>query len=137
MLGFDHADVASCIDVGDSPVLPNGQRYYPPGFDLRGQNQSARGHWRQFHEARRCISPRRLPTRRRWFLAGSAYYNKPTQEGYSSISRPSPKHATSAVLYSIPGRCGVEIAVETVKRLAASCKTVIGIKRSGWQSRSG
>ena len=35
------------------------------------------------------------------------------------------------VLYSIPGRCGIEIGVETVKRLAAECKNIIGIKEAG------
>jgi 4-hydroxy-tetrahydrodipicolinate synthase len=35
------------------------------------------------------------------------------------------------MLYSIPSRCGVEIAVETVKRLATECKNVIGIKEAG------
>jgi 4-hydroxy-tetrahydrodipicolinate synthase len=35
------------------------------------------------------------------------------------------------MLYSIPGRCGVEIAVDTVKRLAHDCKNVIGIKEAG------
>jgi len=35
------------------------------------------------------------------------------------------------VLYSIPGRCGIEIAVDTVKRLAADCKNIVGIKEAG------
>ena len=42
-------------------------------------------------------------------------------------------HATRLpiVLYSIPGRCGIEIAVETVSRLARECKNIIGIKEAG------
>jgi 4-hydroxy-tetrahydrodipicolinate synthase len=35
------------------------------------------------------------------------------------------------VLYSIPGRCGVEIGVDTVKRLAKECKNIVGIKEAG------
>ena len=35
------------------------------------------------------------------------------------------------VLYSIPGRCGIEIGVDTVKRLAAACKNIVGIKEAG------
>ncbi|HEU5397627.1 MAG TPA: 4-hydroxy-tetrahydrodipicolinate synthase, partial [Verrucomicrobiae bacterium] len=35
------------------------------------------------------------------------------------------------VLYSIPGRCAVEIAVDTVKRLAQDCKNIVGIKEAG------
>src|SRR3974390_1668453 len=52
-------------------------------------------------------------------LQVAPYYNKPTQEGlyqhFKAIA-----HATQLplVLYSIPGRCGIEIGVDTVKRLA-------------------
>ena len=35
------------------------------------------------------------------------------------------------VLYSIPGRCGIEIGVETVRRLAQECKNIVGIKEAG------
>src|SRR5262249_24986650 len=35
------------------------------------------------------------------------------------------------VLYSVPSRCGVEIGVETVKRLADACPGVVGIKEAG------
>jgi 4-hydroxy-tetrahydrodipicolinate synthase len=35
------------------------------------------------------------------------------------------------VLYSIPGRCGIEIAIDTVKRLAGACPTIVGIKEAG------
>ena len=60
------------------------------------------------------------------------YYNKPTQEGlfqhFHAISR-----ATNLplILYSIPGRCGVEIAVETVNRLAHDSVNIVGIKEAG------
>jgi 4-hydroxy-tetrahydrodipicolinate synthase len=35
------------------------------------------------------------------------------------------------ILYSIPGRCGVEIGIDTVKRLAKDCRSVVGIKEAG------
>jgi 4-hydroxy-tetrahydrodipicolinate synthase len=35
------------------------------------------------------------------------------------------------VLYSIPSRCGVEIAVETVRRLAGATPRLVGIKEAG------
>src|SRR5436189_1043830 len=51
-------------------------------------------------------------------LQVAPYYNKPTQEGlfehFKAIAQSS---RLPIVLYSIPSRCGVEIAVETVKRL--------------------
>ncbi len=65
-------------------------------------------------------------------LQVAPYYNKPTQEGlfrhFQAVAR-----ATSLpiVLYSIPGRCGVEIAVETVERLARDRANIVGIKEAG------
>jgi 4-hydroxy-tetrahydrodipicolinate synthase len=60
------------------------------------------------------------------------YYNKPTQEGlYQHFKAIAKATKLPIILYSVPSRCGVEIAVETVKRLAADCKSIIGIKESG------
>ncbi len=65
-------------------------------------------------------------------LQVAPYYNKPTQEGlyqhFKAIARAT---KLPIMLYSIPGRCGVEIAVDTVKRLAADCKNIVGIKEAG------
>ena len=65
-------------------------------------------------------------------LQVSPYYNKPTPEGLFQHFREVARHTRlPIVLYSIPGRCGIEIAVQTVKRLARDCKNVIGIKEAG------
>lgn len=65
-------------------------------------------------------------------LQVAPYYNKPTQEGlyqhFASIARAT---KLPIILYSIPGRCGVEISVETVQRLAQDCPNVVGIKEAG------
>jgi 4-hydroxy-tetrahydrodipicolinate synthase len=65
-------------------------------------------------------------------LQVAPYYNKPTQEGlfqhFREIARST---RLPIVLYSIPGRCGIEIGVDTVKRLAQACKNIIGIKEAG------
>jgi len=65
-------------------------------------------------------------------LQVAPYYNKPTQEGlfqhFRAVARAT---KLPIVLYSIPSRCGVEIGVETVKRLAAECKNIVGIKEAG------
>lgn len=65
-------------------------------------------------------------------LQVAPYYNKPGQEGlfqhFREIARTT---RLPIVLYSIPGRCGVEIGVETVRRLARDCKNVVGIKEAG------
>src|SRR5437868_98007 len=63
-------------------------------------------------------------------LQVAPYYNKPTQESLFQHFREIARNTKlPIVLYSIPGRCGVEIAVDTVKRLARECKNVIGIKQ--------
>jgi 4-hydroxy-tetrahydrodipicolinate synthase len=66
------------------------------------------------------------------FLQVAPYYNKPSQEGvfqhFKTIAKSTNKEL---VLYSIPGRCGIEIAVETVARLAEACPNVKTIKEAG------
>jgi 4-hydroxy-tetrahydrodipicolinate synthase len=65
-------------------------------------------------------------------LQVAPYYNKPTQEGlYQHFKAIAQNTKLPIVLYSIPGRCGIEIAVPTVKRLAADCKNIVGIKEAG------
>ena len=65
-------------------------------------------------------------------LQVAPYYNKPTQEGLFQHFREIARNTKlPLVLYSIPGRCGVEIGVDTVKRLAAACKNIVGIKEAG------
>src|SRR5437016_5771863 len=65
-------------------------------------------------------------------LQVAPYYNKPTQEGlFQHFREVARKTRLPILLYSIPGRCGIEIGVETVKRLARDCKNVVGIKEAG------
>lgn len=65
-------------------------------------------------------------------LQVAPYYNKPTQEGlYQHFREIASATKLPLVLYSIPGRCGVEIAIETVRRLATDCRRVVGIKEAG------
>jgi 4-hydroxy-tetrahydrodipicolinate synthase len=65
-------------------------------------------------------------------LQVAPYYNKPTQEGlfqhFLEISRAS---KLPLILYSVPSRCGVEIGVETVRRLAGATPRLVGIKEAG------
>ncbi|MBR5878077.1 MAG: 4-hydroxy-tetrahydrodipicolinate synthase [Akkermansia sp.] len=60
------------------------------------------------------------------------YYNKPNQEGvYQHFKAIAEATDLPIMLYSIPGRSGIEIAVETVARLAADCPTIVAIKEAG------
>jgi 4-hydroxy-tetrahydrodipicolinate synthase len=64
-------------------------------------------------------------------LLVAPYYNKPSQEGlfrhFASIAE-----ATSLklVLYNIPARCAVDIAADTVVRLAENCGNIVSIKEA-------
>lgn len=60
------------------------------------------------------------------------YYNKPTQAGLVLHFKAIAKAADlPVILYSIPGRCGIEIAVDTVATLAKECPNIVAIKEAG------
>lgn len=65
-------------------------------------------------------------------LQVAPYYNKPSPEGlYQHFKAVAKATKLPLVLYSIPGRCGIEIAVDTVARLAKDCRNIVGIKEAG------
>jgi 4-hydroxy-tetrahydrodipicolinate synthase len=65
-------------------------------------------------------------------LLVAPYYNKPTQEGlfrhYKAIADST---KLPLMLYSIPGRCGIEIGVDTLARLSKECLNIISVKEAG------
>ncbi len=62
------------------------------------------------------------------------YYNKPSQEGvYRHFRAIAENTKLPIMLYSIPGRSGIEIAVPTVAALAKDCPNITAIKEAGGQ----
>ena len=65
-------------------------------------------------------------------LIVAPYYNRPMQEGiylhYKAIAESTNK---PICLYSIPSRCGIEVATETVTRLRKDYKNIVAIKEAG------
>lgn len=65
-------------------------------------------------------------------LVVAPYYNKPSQEGlfrhFSELAETTDK---PIILYSIPGRCGIEISINVVERLRAKYAHVAWIKEAG------
>jgi len=60
------------------------------------------------------------------------YYNKPSQEGLYQHFRAVAEATTLPImLYSIPGRSVIEIAIDTVARLAADCPNIVSVKEAG------
>ena len=66
------------------------------------------------------------------FLLVAPYYNRPTQEGlfqhFAALADITDK---PIMLYSIPGRCGVEISVGVIERLRARYPHVAHVKEAG------
>ncbi len=65
-------------------------------------------------------------------LLVAPYYNKPSQEGlFRHFQAIAAATKLPIVLYSIPGRSGIEIGVDTVRRLAEACPNIRAIKEAG------
>jgi 4-hydroxy-tetrahydrodipicolinate synthase len=65
-------------------------------------------------------------------LLVAPYYNKPSQEGlFRHFKAIADATKLPLILYSIPSRCGIEIGVETVARLAKACPNIVAIKEAG------
>ena len=64
-------------------------------------------------------------------LLVAPYYNKPSQEGlFRHFKTIADATALPIMLYNIPGRCGVDIASDTVARLAKECSNIVTIKEA-------
>jgi 4-hydroxy-tetrahydrodipicolinate synthase len=64
-------------------------------------------------------------------LLVAPYYNKPSQEGlFRHFKTIADAIALPIVLYNIPGRCGVDIAPDTVARLAKASPNIVSIKEA-------
>jgi 4-hydroxy-tetrahydrodipicolinate synthase len=65
-------------------------------------------------------------------LIVAPYYNKPSPEGlYRHFRAIAENTKLPIILYSIPGRCGIEIGVPVVARLAKDCPNIVAIKEAG------
>ncbi len=68
-------------------------------------------------------------------LIVAPYYNKPSPEGlFQHFRAIANSTELPIILYSIPGRCGIEIAVDTVARLANECSNIVALKEAGGAS---
>jgi 4-hydroxy-tetrahydrodipicolinate synthase len=64
-------------------------------------------------------------------LLVAPYYNKPSQEGlFRHFKAIADSTSLPVMLYNIPGRCGVDIAPNTVTRLARECSNIVSIKEA-------
>ena len=63
-------------------------------------------------------------------LVVNPYYNKPTQQGMFEHIERIAEVGLPIVLYNIPSRCGIELAVETVVRMYEQIEQVVAIKEA-------
>lgn len=64
-------------------------------------------------------------------LLVAPYYNKPSQDGlFRHFEAIAQNTSLPIMLYNIPGRCGVDIAADTVERLAGACRNIVSIKEA-------
>jgi len=63
-------------------------------------------------------------------LIVNPYYNKPTQQGMYDHTAALAEIGLPIVLYNIPGRCGVELAAETIVRMYNEIEMVVGVKEA-------
>ncbi len=65
-------------------------------------------------------------------LLVAPYYNRPTQEGlFQHFARIAEVTDKPIMLYSIPGRCGIEISLGVIERLRAKFPHVAHLKEAG------
>jgi 4-hydroxy-tetrahydrodipicolinate synthase len=65
-------------------------------------------------------------------LQVAPYYNKPTPEGlFQHFKAVAQATSLPIMLYSIPGRCGIEIGIDVITRLVEACPNVRAIKEAG------
>lgn len=65
-------------------------------------------------------------------LQVAPYYNKPSAEGlFQHFKAVADSTKCKIILYSVPGRCGIDIPVEVTVRLAAACPNIVSIKEAG------
>lgn len=64
-------------------------------------------------------------------LQVAPYYNRPTQEGlYRHFAAIAEAVDGPHVVYNIPGRCGVEVSVDTLVRLRKACPNIVAVKHA-------
>ena len=65
-------------------------------------------------------------------LQVAPYYNKPTQDGlFQHFKAVAQATKLPIMLYSIPGRCGIEIGIDTMVKLHEACPNICSVKEAG------
>lgn len=64
-------------------------------------------------------------------LVVTPYYNKPSQRGlYEHYHAIASAIDSNIMLYNVPGRCGVELQYDTIRKLVYEHKNIVGLKQA-------
>lgn len=64
-------------------------------------------------------------------LVVTPYYNKPSQRGlYEHYHTIASAIDSNIMLYNVPGRCGVELQYDTIRKLVYEHKNIVGLKQA-------
>jgi 4-hydroxy-tetrahydrodipicolinate synthase len=120
--------------TGESPTLSHDERYQVIRLTLKVANKRCQviagtGSNNTQHAIADTKAAEKLGVDGALLVA--PYYNKPSQEGlvrhFKAIADST---GLPIILYNIPGRCGVDIAADTVVRLARECRNIVSIKEA-------
>lgn len=127
--------VAAVGTTGESPTVSYDEHYAlirlaVEAADGRGAVMAGTGSNSTSEAVEATVEAARLGATHALLVA--PYYNKPSQEGlFRHFAAIAEAVEIPLVLYSIPGRCGIEIGVETMARLAEAYPHVVAIKEAG------
>jgi 4-hydroxy-tetrahydrodipicolinate synthase len=126
------AGLVPCGTTGESPTLSEAEQHELLARAVR----LARGRAQVIAGTGKNDTKKTIEATRAAFEAGvdaamivMPYYNRPSQEGlFRHITLIAAESPGPLLLYNVPSRTSVELAVETVLRVLDACPNVIGIK---------
>ena len=129
------AGLVPCGTTGETPTLTESEQTEV----VRRTVLAAKGRAHVFAGTGSFSTKKTIEASKRALEAGATgvmvvmpYYNKPTQDGLFEHVRAVAEAVASApvILYNIPGRSGIDLAVETTERIASACPNVIATKEA-------
>lgn len=129
------AGLVPCGTTGETPTLTDSEQ----AEVIRRTVQVVRGRVPVFAGTGTFSTKKTIEASKRALEAGATgvmvvmpYYSKPTQDGLFEHVAAVARAVSDApiILYNIPGRCGIDLAVETTERIASACPNVIATKEA-------
>jgi 4-hydroxy-tetrahydrodipicolinate synthase len=126
------AGLVPCGTTGESPTLTDAEQKELVAHTVR----AARGRAKVIVGTGKNDTKKSIEATQAAFAGGAdaamivmPYYNRPSQEGlYRHVTLIAQASPGPVVLYNVPARTGVELAVETLLRILDACPNVVALK---------